>query len=170
MIKRSPAFVRPNSRKGYYSPQVAATIMETMMMLGGYSENCYPAQQNQSATLEYSLAPLQTLTQALSSRAGSWLLVGRMANIRALDGSAFQLKDLVTVSSSIKKPGGESEVLAEELPVSLVFGSGEWQRCLFPVTYQFVNGRVYSVTNTSSYHVNVTLGFDLMWVAPDVIW
>lgn len=170
MHKRSIAFGYPNSRKGYFNPQISPNIIEMMMILGGFKDGDFPIIQQQNATLEYTLPAGRTETRALTSRNGSWMLIGKMATIKGSNGRLFALPDLINVSSSVPNGDGESEIISEESPISLIFGTGEWQRSLFPVTWQAVNSRVYAVTNTSSFPVTVSLGFKLARMMPKVVW
>jgi hypothetical protein len=115
----------------------------------------------------------QTRTESLASKNGTWILLEKMATINYKPTTTFitPIYDLVTVSSYFVSDVSNTNItLIEEQPVSLVFGTGQWQSSLLPETWQSVNNRVFSVRNLSSYDITVNLGFKLSRVAPRVIY
>ena len=176
MIKRSPAIANPNSPKSFWNPKCIPNVSNILMRMAGFDSDVgmlFPEMESYNINLNFQLSPGQTLTESISSKNGTWILLERMATVESLPSGPFMqpFRDLVSVSSYVVSDSSNTNItLIEEQPVSLVFGSGEWQAALFPETWSSINNRIFSVKNTSADRVVVNLGFKLSRVAPRVIY
>jgi hypothetical protein len=175
MIKRSPAFAIPNSPKAFWNPKNIPNVQIMLAKMAGFDMETltFPEIESYNPVLTFPLAAGQTRTESLASKNGTWILLEKMATINPVPQATFipAFYDLITVSSYFVSDISNTNVtLIEEQPVSLVFGTGEWQSSFLPETWTSVNNRVFSVKNKSSYDVTVSLGFKLSRVAPRVIY
>lgn len=175
MIKRSPAFAIPNSPKAFWNPKNIPNVPMMLAKMAGFDLDTltFPEIESYNPVLIFALSPGQTITSALPSKDGTWILLEKMATIVTPPQQTMQpaINDLVTVSSYFVSDISLTNVtLIEEQPVTLVFGTGEWQSSFLPETWSSVNNRVFSVKNLSSYFTTVSLGFKLSRVAPKVIY
>lgn len=176
MIKRSPAIANPNSPKAFWNPKNIPNIPLMLARMAGFDEEnlTFPETESYNIDLQFDLAAGQTLTESISSRNGTWILLEKMATIRLFPPTTANTifgTSAVTVSSYVVSDKTNTNItLIEEQPVVLVFGSGEWQSTMLPETWTSVNNRIFSVKNPLPYSVTVNLGFKLFRVAPKVIY
>lgn len=176
MHKRSPAIVNPNSPKAFWNPKNIPNVPLTLMRMAGFDDSgiLFPEMESYNISLQFDLEAGQSKTESISSKNGTWILLERMATIKDNSSRTYApppVRDQVIVNSYIISDTSNTNItLIEDQPVSLVFGTGEWQHGLFPQTWTSVNNRVFTVKNLSPYPVSVSLGFKLSRVAPAVIY
>lgn len=171
MIKRSPAIFNPSGRNARWLPNTINNSANMIMTMAGIdlSKGITPDMESYDIDLEFDLAAGQTITNSITSRAGTWILLERRASVTGYPQSTVMTpayNDMTRVSCYIVDDNEANVILIEDQPISLVFGTGEWQASLFPETWNSVNNRVYSVKNTTGDRVVVNLGFKLIRVAP----
>lgn len=174
MIKRSPAISNPNGRNAKWFPSSIKNVSQMIMLMAGFNPatGLFPETESYDIDLEFDLQPGQTITNSIPSRAGTWILLEKRATTIGTPSTLIvpSYPDMVKVSCYIVSEGTNTNIiLTEEQPLSLVFGTGEWQLALLPETWNSVNNRIFSVKNTTPDRVVVNLGFKLIRVAPAVI-
>lgn len=176
MIKRSPAIAMPNSPKAFWNPKNIPNVQLMLARMAGFDEEnlTFPETESYNIDLQFDLAAGQTKTESISSKNGTWILLEKMATITTFPPTTAQIVfgvDAVTVSSYVVSDKTNTNItLIEEQPVSIVFGSGEWQSAMLPETWTSVNNRIFSVKNPLPFAVTVNLGFKLFRVAPKAIY
>ena len=174
MIKRSPSICNPNSPRAFWNPKNIPNIPLMVMRMAGFNSDngiLFPEIDEYNINLKFQLDPGQTKTESISSKNGTWVLLEKMATILGPQSELpLNIHDLLIVGSYVVSDVADTNItLIEEQPISLVFGTGEWQLGLFPETWSSINNRVFTVKNLSSYNVTVDLGFKLIRVQPEVI-
>lgn len=180
MHKRTPALGVPNSPRRLWNPLYIDNHMLTVMVEAGLETkyNDFPQCDQWDVSLDFSLRPYETKTDSMKCKNGTWMQVERRASVTLIElvdpersqviqiQKQFTTPGLLTVSSFIVASDGTNEILTEETPLPLIFGTGEWQSSLAPDRWNSVDNRIWSVTNLSPFTVTVSLSFHLVRTAP----
>lgn len=159
-----------NSPRRILGPTYIQNHIKTIMEFAGFDPDSKekPEIEQWDVALEFDLSPSQTSTQSLPAKDRNWIMVERRAVARAVVEGAldtqFPVPGLITVSSFIVSETGVNVVLSEESPLTLGFGSGEWQRSNAVDRSSEVNVRIFSVTNLSEVRAIVTLSFKMIGI------
>lgn len=169
MFKRSPCLGPLNAPNRFWNPSKIQNVLKTLSRMAGLSEeyNYMPYCDQSEITLNFALDPGGSDTQSIPSRAGYWIVLAKRASI-TLDGQQFRTPALARVASYVvSEESNTNVILIEDQPIINVFGSGEWQESQFLDYPANFNNRIFTVTNSSSSRMEISISFKTMRVLPE---